>query len=601
MQKIGKAAIAILIILGLILSSIPFFISTSKAADSGWTLVKDAGAVKAYPELREYIWQKNSTMAPNGPYDQIGLHRLIKTGITPMGVVFLTNCPTWGTGEQRISNPSTDNWTKTENASQAIYWANRGFDVYAIDYRTHFAPKPLNASQASYAASWGWDVWVSDIKEAAGKVKEVSGASKFFISCECSGGEAALNYATKYWKDDLRGIILLDANFIGVPNYPIVGRKTETNTYNLTKALSDMNAAKNWTREDFPLLNRQRTLYALQNPGAPAEYPLGTPLAPALNPLTNRTWANITEWQTYVFQMAYGASMPGGLSNLMGGFGNLSQVQYSIANSEFVPTRLSLENSAMADWVNCSDLSYDYNDHYTEINVPILAFQAGLMANATGTFQFANGTATQDFTGIMLPKYGHTDIFYGTRSSQDVSQPALDWMVNHYTPLSASITPASVSLTVGQGTTLTVSVSGGTKPYTYQWYEQGNPLAGQTYSNIFVIKNFATTFNCYCRITDADGTTATSTAATISVTQPPTPTPTSSPTPKPPTPTSTITPSPTLTPSPTPVLTSAPSASPAALTSLSPAATYAILAVAVIAVIIASAVFLALRKSKGKS
>ena len=81
----------------------------------GWTLVTDARAMKAYPDLKEYVWQKNASMAPNGQYDKIGLHRLVKTGITPIGVIFMTDCPMWGAGEQHISNPPTDTWTKYEN------------------------------------------------------------------------------------------------------------------------------------------------------------------------------------------------------------------------------------------------------------------------------------------------------------------------------------------------------------------------------------------------------------------------------------------------------------------------------------------------------
>jgi hypothetical protein len=74
---------------------------------SDWTLTTDARALKGYADLKETIWQKDARMLPNGQYDKIGLHRLVKTGITPKGVVFLTNCPMWGTGELRISNPPT--------------------------------------------------------------------------------------------------------------------------------------------------------------------------------------------------------------------------------------------------------------------------------------------------------------------------------------------------------------------------------------------------------------------------------------------------------------------------------------------------------------
>ena len=146
--------------------------------NDGWTLVTNGITLKAYPELREYVWQKNASLAPNGPYDKIGLHRLVNTGITPKGVVFILGCPMWGVGEQMISNPPGDSWTKYANYSQAIYWANRGFDVYAIDYRSHFIPTSLNASQLSFMADWGWNQWISDTKEAANKVKAVSGSEQ---------------------------------------------------------------------------------------------------------------------------------------------------------------------------------------------------------------------------------------------------------------------------------------------------------------------------------------------------------------------------------------------------------------------------------------
>jgi pimeloyl-ACP methyl ester carboxylesterase len=420
--------LATLLVIALVSITIPMF---PTAAAQGWTLTVDARSLKAYPDLKEYVWQKNASMPPNGPYDQIALHRLVHLGVMPRGVVLLTNCPMWGTGEFEISNPATDSWTKYENFSQAIYWANRGFDVYAIDYRTHFPPKPVNTTEASYAANWGWDVWVGDIKEAADQVKAISGASKFFIVGQCTGAEAALNYATKYWQTDLNGIILLDMNFVGTVGYPVVGTATGTNTYNLTNAINNMNATNGWVYSAGLSAYRDLSNYALQNPAAPAEYPPGTPLTPTVNPLTNNTWANITEYYTWLAQNNFGILPPafsGAFSNIYGGYGNVTQVEYCLANQEFLPDRLVLENLAMADWVNCPYMTYDYNDHYSEIGVPILAIEAGKFGNITGTFHFVNGTASNDFTGIMLNDYGHTDLFFGTHSAQDVSQTALDWM-----------------------------------------------------------------------------------------------------------------------------------------------------------------------------
>ncbi len=506
-MKVTFGTITVMIAVLIITSfSIPIAASVvfTPAPDS-WTLVADGRAMKAYPDLKEYVWQKNATMPPNGEYDKIGLHRLVKTGVTSKGVVFLTNCPMWGTGELRISNPPTDSWTKYQNFSQAIYWANRGFDVYAIDYRTHFAPKDLNASQMSFAANWGLDVFDSDIKEAAEKVKQVSGQSKFFIAGECTGGMAALNYATRYWKTDLKGIILLDPNFYTV-GYPVVGRLNETNTYNLTTQINNMNTNMNWTYDPYASL-KPRFAYALQNPGAPAQYPPGTPVTPATNPVTNSSWTNITEWATYV--------MTNG--RLIGSSGNVSQVEYTLPNTEFLPWRFAYEAMAMTNWVNCPYLTYDYNDHYNEIGVPLLAFDSGLFSNRTGSLRFVNGINSTDFTAIMLATYGHLDVYMGANSARDVSQPALAWMLNELglTPKATAFSNALVI--TGWTWNFFVHSTAGTGPYNYQWYEGTTLMAGQTKMVLPVTKNTPGIYTYYCRVTDANGATTDSNSVTLTV------------------------------------------------------------------------------------
>ena len=203
----------------------------------------------------------------------------------------------------------------------------------------------------------------------------------------------------------------------------------------MTKAISDMIAAGNWSNDPFRNL-RPIAGYALQNPSASATNPgTGAPLNPPINPTTNKTWANITEWFSWLIHNNFGAATttPGSYSNILGGYGNISQDEFCIANSEFLPTRLNIENAAMADWVNCPNLTYDFNDHYNEIGVPVLAFQ-GPYTNPTGTVKFVQGTNNTDFTGNWMPKYGHLDFFVGTYSARDISEPAYRWMINHTIP-----------------------------------------------------------------------------------------------------------------------------------------------------------------------
>ena len=310
--KKQNAAVAVLLIIGLIITAIPIMVPSTKAAnDNAWTLVTDGRGIKSYPDLREYVWQKNASLAPNGAFDKIGLHRLVSTTIAPKGVIFI-NPGAWGSGEQLISTPPESNFTASENSSQPIYWANRGFDVYSIDYRAHFVPANATTSQLSFMLNWGWDQWISDTKEAVDKAKQVSGVNKVLMAGISFGGDTTMNYASVYWKQDLRGIILLDPTFNGTQGNPIVTNiGKETNTFNLTKSLAGVNLAGAWSFEAYsswgviPSGAVFIEKYALENPNAPAEYPPGTPLQPTINPMTNQTWANISEWNAYTLYYVF--------------------------------------------------------------------------------------------------------------------------------------------------------------------------------------------------------------------------------------------------------------------------------------------------------
>ena len=195
---------------------------------------------------------------------------------------------------------------------------------------------------------------------------------------------------------------------------------------------------------------------------APAQYPPGTPLTPTINPLTNNTWANITEWYTYTIQYAM-AGYPGAYANLMGGYGNVTQVEYCLSNSEFIPARLGAENMAIADWVNCPYVTFDFNDHYKEINVPVLAFATGLFSNRTGTLRFVNGLNTNDFTSVMLKNYGHLDVYFGTYSATDVSEPTYQWITNHLSHTKPYTDPTAVAWNVDASFSFMDMLKG--KPY----------------------------------------------------------------------------------------------------------------------------------------
>jgi pimeloyl-ACP methyl ester carboxylesterase/predicted MPP superfamily phosphohydrolase len=472
-----------------------------------WVLVNASRSLKAYPALQESIWQKNATMTPNGQYDKIGLHRIVNPSISSKGVIFI-NPGTYLSGEELTSNPPTDNFTKTENNSQAIYCAIRGYDVYAIDYRTHFVPATLNTSQLGFMANWGWDQWISDIKEAVNKAKDISGASKLFMAGQSFGGRATMNYAALYGQQDLRGIILLDGGN-GTKN------TNPTNTYNLTAVLSQENATASWAlimpnlpgRTPVAPTFQSLVQYCFANPGAPAQFPPGTPVSPTINPATNKTWTNITEWISTI--------LTGATSNIAAGYMNVTTVLQAYATMDrYWPDRLNLEFNAYGDWTNCPYVTNDYDEQYASIGLPLIGFTSQLFGlDRSGLIGYIG---SPDTTTTLLLNYGHMDVFMGTYSARDISEPVYRWMLNHYQPPSASAF-CSVTVVTGQTWYFFAHSAGSVGPITYQWYESTTLLTGQTSMLLQITKTTAGTYTYSCKVTDAEGTTATTNPITLTV------------------------------------------------------------------------------------
>jgi pimeloyl-ACP methyl ester carboxylesterase len=271
---------------------------------------------------------------------------------------------------------------------------------------------------------------------------------------ESFGGVAAMNYASLYWKEDLEGLIPLDPGAMGLLDGVGAKNPNPTNTYNLTAAIVSMNASGTWATEaDSGALFTFK--YADQHPGAPAQYPLGTPLQPTINPSTGKPWTNITQWAAYVIYMGWGA---GGISNIYGGYGNPSVMIHIMATFDrYWPNRLGLETEAYSDWTNCPYVTHDFDDHYSNIDVPLLAFQSQYFGNSTyGPFK--DGIANPDFTRIILKGYGHLDVFAGNYITEDVNDPTYQWLTGL-----RLLTVTSSPIT---GVTFTINGTSETTPYT---------------------------------------------------------------------------------------------------------------------------------------
>jgi len=88
-----------------------------------------------------------------------------------------------------------------------------------------------------------------------------------------------------------------------------------------------------------------------------------------------------------------------------------------------------------------------------------------------------------------------------------------------YSPpsLSVSINPPSASIFLGDSVSFTSTKSGGTSPYTYQWYLNGAPVSGAT-SSSWTFKPLSTgTYYVHLKVTDGCNSTAQSGTAKVTV------------------------------------------------------------------------------------
>lgn len=83
--------------------------------------------------------------------------------------------------------------------------------------------------------------------------------------------------------------------------------------------------------------------------------------------------------------------------------------------------------------------------------------------------------------------------------------------------ISASITPISTQIIVGQSMAFSSTVTGGTSPYKYQWYLNGTLFSGATSASWTFTPSMSGTYSAYVVVTDSVNTTVQSVTGTVYV------------------------------------------------------------------------------------
>jgi hypothetical protein len=143
-------------------------------------------------------------------------------------------------------------------------------------------------------------------------------------------------------------------------------------------------------------------------------------------------------------------------------------------------------------------------------STPPYTYQWYLDNNPVSGATFSSWTFTSSTTGIYRVYLKVTDVNSNTAQSGTAE-------VTVALPISVSISPLGSSIFLGRTVEFTSTVTGGTPPYRYQWYVDGNAVTGATSGNWTVQPLTAGIRYVYLRVTDAGNNAAQSGVSRVDV------------------------------------------------------------------------------------
>jgi hypothetical protein len=249
--------------------------------------------------------------------------------------------------------------------------------------------------------------------------------------------------------------------------------------------------------------------------------------------LMNQNKTAVADWKSQYYLTV--GTIPGGLTAIPGAGWydaneNVTLTAPSVSGYNF--SYWDVDNLAQAKYLNPTTVNMDgphtVTAHYTKTFIlTITAASGGSTSPSVGTYAFdENSTVKVTATPDVNYAFDHWELD-GTNVGS-VNPYTVLMNSDHtlkaafvYSPpppqLLVSINPMSASVNKGQSVSFNSSVSGGTPPYSYQWYLDSNPVSGATSTG------WTTTFTAvgvhyvYLMVTDSKGKTAQSDVARISV------------------------------------------------------------------------------------
>jgi len=389
------------------------------------------------PNIAEYFFK---VRVGSGPYDQIGVHRVVKETAPNRPVharqaVFLTHGDIWNFRAAFLTGTGTH--------SIPIFLAQNGVDVWGIDFRWTLVPATV--TDLSFMKTWDLEQDASDLGIALGVARITrgltgSGLGKVDLLGWSRGGQ--IGYAYLNYEAQIPSILRQVKGFIPVDIY----LKTDVPQLQSFACQREANteaaiAAGTYAATSGGLIQALGTL-AVTDPNG-SSILNGPPFnLPGYN---NRQAGLLVGEATYLFLAPL---EPTPFYHFTGGTfeieGKPSGLLYTNEQNLFALEQGSApfqpnQQLADADASTCGSTPVDFDDHLAQIKVPILYMGAGggfgefgiytttLLGSTDKTIHIVHKTSSTQ----RLSDFGHADLFLANDAQTLVWQPILNWVRTH--------------------------------------------------------------------------------------------------------------------------------------------------------------------------
>ena len=365
------------LILSLLISNISF----------SWEVVQEETPVLPMAPVTQTIWKQ--VVEPKAEYDVVSVNRYRNTEVETIAAVFFLPGMNMN-GRLSILNERHNLW---------LYLANRGIDIYAMDYRTYYVSHEVR--QIDFMKDWSIATFVNDAAMLVTQVRLLNPQQPLFIG----GFSIGVLYAYALaGRESFQGLIALDGGF----------KQANPKGFDLASALRQFDF-----RADFASVLSRRG-YTRRT--ALMRSVVDDPYAPT----TNDRYDTIGDELADTLYRAWGA---GKLANTKDGLSSIRILaQQMIDYDWYFPSIQTIEARSIA--LQDDDPTTELDDHFGKMDLPIIYFGASNMGaeyNLSGFYSAAK-SGSRDITLNLLEGYGHADVLVANSAEEEVYRVIENWL-----------------------------------------------------------------------------------------------------------------------------------------------------------------------------